>query len=90
MDISGRIGEAQVAKKIAQQTLRLPHGMIKAFGGVASLIEKLEQYNKAYLPLWQEQPWLAGCLGIIFDESNHFQLNGIDLGYNEKYGLQKL
>lgn len=90
VDISGRIGEAQVAKKIAQQTLRLPHGMIKAFGGVASLIEKLEQYNKAYLPLWQEQPWLAGCLGIIFDESNHFQLNGIDLGYNEKYGLQKL
>lgn len=89
-DISGRIGEAQVAKKIAQQTLRLPHGMIKACGGMASLIEKLEQYNKAHLPLWQEQPWLKGCLGIIFDESNHFQLSGIDLGYNEKYGLQKL
>lgn len=89
-DISGRIGEAQVAKKIAQQTLQLPHGIVKKPHNFDAIIDFLEKYNRQNLSSWQEQPWLKGCLGIIFDESNHFQLSGIDLGYNEKYGLQKL
>jgi CRISPR-associated endonuclease/helicase Cas3 len=87
-DVSGRIGEAKIAKKIAQQTLRLPHGIVAAIGA-DQLIRQLEQYNREVLLSWQKQPWLKGCLGIIFDESNHFQLNGIDLYYNEIYGLQK-
>lgn len=88
-DVSGRIDEAKIAKKIAQQTLRLPHGIVAAIGA-DQLIRQLEQYNREFLLSWQEQPWLKGCLGIIFDESNYFQLNGIDLYYNEIYGLEKL
>ncbi len=88
-DVSGRIGEASVAKKIARQTLRLPHWLIRQTRDFDA-IEFLEAYNRQNLSAWQEQPWLKGCLGIIFDESNHFQINGIDLYYNETYGLQKL
>lgn len=87
-DVSGRIGEASVAKKIARQTLRLPHWLIRQTRDFDA-IEFLEAYNRQNLSAWQEQPWLKGCLGIIFDESNHFQLDGIDLYYNEIYGLQK-
>jgi CRISPR-associated endonuclease/helicase Cas3 len=57
--------------------------------GASQTIDELENYNKKYLSDWQEQPWLKGTLGIIFDEEGHFELNGIMLVYDREFGLRE-
>ena len=68
-DISGRISESQVARNLAKQTIRLPNYVTNK-KGVEDTIKFLEKYNLEYLPDWQNQPWLKGTLGIIFDEGS--------------------
>lgn len=85
-DISKRIDDAAVAKKIAQQTLRLPH-VLSAPYRIEHTIEELETFNLHHLREWQSQPWLKGTLGILFDEDYHFLLNGYILVYNKNFGL---
>ncbi len=85
-DLSQLIGEADVGKMIAKETLRLP-SVLTGFYNIEDTIAKLEAYNKKELGNWQKQPWLRGCLGIIFDETNNFILNDYKLTYDEKMGL---
>lgn len=87
-DISGRIDDPRVAKELAKHTIRLP-GFVTINNGVSQTIDYLEKYNRIYLSEWQNQPWLKGALGIIFDENGNFDLNGIHLEYDSEYGLRE-
>lgn len=85
-DISNQIDDWKTAKKIAQNTLRLP-GILSASYNIDDTIRELEKYNIKYLNAWQNSSWLKGTLGIVFDENNEFQLNGVKLSYSNKYGI---
>jgi CRISPR-associated endonuclease/helicase Cas3 len=87
-DISGRIEEPEIAKELAKQTIRLPN-YVTVRKGVRRTIEYLEEYNLEYLRNWQEQPWLKGSLGVIFDEEGKFDFNGITLCYDNEFGLRE-
>ena len=87
-DLSGMIEQPQVAKEIAKQTLRLPSFVTMRLG-VSRTIEFLEEYNRKYLSDWQNQPWLEGTLGIIFNEDGYFHLDGILLKYDHQFGLRE-
>ncbi len=86
VDISGRINEPELAKDLARHTVPLPQ-VLSASYRVDHTIQALEQYNYETLQSWQEQPWLKGTLGIIFDHANQFTLNGYSLFYDLEYGL---
>lgn len=87
-DLSKRIGEPQIAKYLSGQTIRIPN-IITARKGVAKTIHYLEEYNLKQLAEWQTQPWLKGSLGIIFDENGMFELDGVQLKYDNKIGLRE-
>lgn len=82
-NISGELTSA-LAKKISQQTIRLPHIF---YYKTDDLIKELEVRNKAELFHWQSEPWLKGSLGIILDEDNSAALIGYKLHYDKQYGL---
>lgn len=85
-DISQNIDNPSVAKKVAQNTLRLPISLSKIYN-IDQTIRELEIYNNSCLSQWRNLSWLKGELGIIFDENNEFILNGFKLSYDEKYGV---
>lgn len=85
-DLSDQINDFKIAKKIAQHTLRLPYALSYP-GMIDRTIDMLEKENNKYLSNWQEQAWLKGSLGIIFDEENQYYLNGYLLHYDSKFGL---
>lgn len=87
VDISELIQDPEVARKVAQSTLRLPGALSYDPVRGDKVIEILERYNLKYLSEWQETSWLKGSLGIIFDEKGEFVLDGIKLIYDEKLGL---
>ena len=87
-DISDQIGDSNIAKELANQTIRVPD-YVTSRKGISKTIEYLEEYNWEYLYDWQNQPWLKGALGIIFDELGRFELNGIILRYDKEYGLRE-
>ena len=87
-DISGRIDEPEIAKKLASQTIRLPAFITQKYG-ISELIDCLEHNNRLYLSKWEKQPWLKGTLGIIFDEKGRYQLGDILLKYDSEYGLRE-
>ena len=86
-DISKDIENPETAKRVAMETLSLPAILSRPYN-VEKTIEVLEYKNKKELPLWQEQPWLKGALGIIFDEKGEAVIQGIKLMYDPMYGLQ--
>ena len=64
-----------------------------ACGTVAKTIEWLEKYNREHLSCWQQQPWLKGSLGILFENTGdgytgEFRLGNIVLYYNCNVGLK--
>ena len=85
-DISQNIADPIIAKKVAQNTLRLPMSLSKAYN-IDQTINELERYNNSHLSQWRNSSWLKGSLGIIFDKNNEFILNGFKLLYDEKYGV---
>lgn len=86
--ISDHIHEAEMAKELAGQTIRLPLSVTYGKdGGISTLIEELEEYNSRHLAEWQDEPWLMGQLGLIFDEDGSFTLGKIHMKYNSKTGL---
>lgn len=87
IDLSKDIDNPSTAKIIARETLRLPLALSRYPQVFEQTIRELEDYNKRYLPNWQEQSWLRGSLGIVFDEDNTFVLNGYKLTYDNKFGL---
>lgn len=82
-NISGELTPA-LAKKISQQTIRLPHIFCYK---TDDLIKELEERNKVELSHWQSEPWLKGSLGIILDEDNRAALIGYKIHYDKQYGL---
>lgn len=86
-DISTDIENPETAKRVAMETLSLPAILSRPYN-VEKTIEVLEYKNKKEFPLWQEQPWLKGALGIIFDEKGEAVIQGIKLMYDPMYGLQ--
>ena len=92
-DISEELSKTSIARKLACQTLRLGESIIhmereKEDDKEGGLIRYLEDYNRRELPEWQNEAWLKGSLGLIFDENNDFPLKNIVLHYDEKFGLQ--
>lgn len=88
-DISGIVSEPGIAKELAKQTIRIPDHIVRR-AGAADTIKALEEYNWQELREWQDQPWLKGELGIIFDENGCFELNGKLLKYDNEYGLSEV
>ncbi|MCH4071740.1 CRISPR-associated helicase Cas3' [Pseudoramibacter sp.] len=90
-DISDQISDPETAKKLAAQTLRLPPSVIRG-NPIDKVIEGLENYNRRNLKNWQNQPWLKGTLGVIFDENGIFRMAdlNIDLQYDNQYGLRTI
>jgi CRISPR-associated endonuclease/helicase Cas3 len=88
IDISEQIINPSIAKRLSAETLRLPHWIAGASS--SEMIEWLEQYNRENLNIWQEQSWLKGSLGIIFNEEGNFQIgdSGLILHYDDIYGLE--
>ena len=87
-DISERISDPHIDKELAKQTIRLPHYITRR-KGISKTIEALEEYNRKYLPVWQNQPWLKGSLGIIFDENGRFEMDGVQMKYDNEFGLRE-
>lgn len=87
-DISARIDEPGISRELTKQTIRLPLFATRK-KGISATIEFLEKYNLKCLPDWQDQPWLKGSLGIVFDENGRFDMNGIILKYDNEYGLRE-
>lgn len=85
-DISDRLDDGAIAKKVAQQTLKLPN-VLSAPYSIDRTIQELEEYNLRHLKDWQSQPWLKGALGILFDQDLCFELNGYILKYDKHFGL---
>lgn len=85
-DISDRLDDGAIAKKVAQQTLRLPN-VLSASYSIDRTIQELEEYNLRNIKDWQSQSWLKGALGILFDQDLCFELNGYILKYDEHFGL---
>lgn len=83
INISGDLTSV-IAKKISQQTIRLPHIFCYK---TDDLIKELEVLNNAELFHWQSEPWLKGSLGIILNENNSATLIGYKIHYDKQYGL---
>lgn len=81
--IDGELTPA-LAKKISQQTVRLPHVFHYK---TSEIIEELERRNRDEIPYWQETSWLKGSLGIILDEFNCSTLAGYRIQYDKQYGM---
>lgn len=88
-DVSSEISKPEVARELSRHTIRIPSYVTRGIG-ISNTIEWLEKYNKNHLWEWQSQPWLKGELGVIFDESGEFKLNGKCLKYDNEYGLREV
>lgn len=86
-DISGKIDDFEIGKKLANQTISLPIALSKSYN-IDNTIKELESYNLEELKNWQNQSWLRGTLGIILDDKNSFKLSGWKLTYSSAYGLE--
>lgn len=86
IDISREIESPKIGKEIAKQTLRLPL-VLSMYGNFDKTIKELEDYNRKFLKCWQDQRWLKGSLGLIFDENNTALLNNYRLTYKRDVGL---
>ena len=85
-DISGKIEDKNISRELLSQSIQLPKSLTKKYN-IDKTIEYLEEYNRNKLSNWQENIWLKGSLGIIFDDDNNFVINGVKLHYDKKYGL---
>lgn len=86
-DISNRISESEIARNLAKQTLKIPAALTKRYN-IQDTIEYLENTNNHLFPEWQQQPWLKGSLGLIFDSNGKCIINGLELHYSEYLGLK--
>ena len=85
-DISENLDDYEITRKMAASTIKLPLSF-SAYGNADKTIKELENYNKKYLPEWQEKILLKGSLGLIFDNNGDVELCNRTLHYNPKYGL---
>mgnify|MGYP000041405777 FL=1 len=85
-DISQNIENAEIAKKIASSTIKLPNKLSKPYN-IDNTIKELEDFYIDKLQNWNNSVWLSGTLCVIFDENNECTINGVSMVYDKKYGL---
>lgn len=88
----------KTAMEMAKHTIKLPQAILYGIrpqdevntntAGIDLVIQKLEDYYRENLAAWDNQLWLKGSLGIIFDKNNEFKLLGKTLKYDTRYGLK--
>ena len=88
----------KTAMEIAKHTIKLPQAILYGIrpqdevntntAGIDIVIQKLEDYYRENLAAWDNQLWLKGSLGIIFDKNNEFKLLEKTLKYDTRYGLK--
>lgn len=88
----------KTAMEMAKHTIKLPQAILYGIrsqndinantAGIDIVIQKLEGYYLQNLAAWDNQLWLKGNLGIIFDENNEFKLLDKTLKYDTRYGLK--
>ncbi|PKY88589.1 CRISPR-associated helicase/endonuclease Cas3 [Falseniella ignava] len=85
-DISGKIEDYGVSKRLSLETITLPLALTQPYN-VSETIKDLEVLNLRYLRDWQNNTWLKGSLGIILNEDLETVLNGYRLMYTLSKGL---
>lgn len=85
-DMSGSIEDAKAAKRIASCTIKLPNRLSKSYN-IDKTIRELEDFYINNLQKWDNTAWLKGTLCAMFDENNECSINGVNMVYDEKYGL---
>lgn len=74
-----------IAKKIAQQCIRLPRALCSKYN-IDDTIRELENMDND-LKAWQESYWLRGELILFLDRSLTAELNGYKLSYSREKGM---
>ncbi|WP_195854639.1 CRISPR-associated helicase Cas3' [Aerococcus sanguinicola] len=87
-DISEEISDSDLAKRLAQETIKLP-GVLSRSYNIDNTIRFLEDYTLQHFKDWQDSAWLKGQLGILLDDDNSFILDGYRLTYSQKIGLMR-
>jgi CRISPR-associated endonuclease/helicase Cas3 len=85
-DLSARVQEAEIGRRLAGETLRLPRPLCLPYR-IEKTIHELEDIYLKSLREWNESSWLKGSLGLLFDADMNCSLNGYRLHYDQKYGL---
>ncbi len=85
-DISQNIENVEIAKKIASSTIKLPNRLSKSYN-IDRTIRELEDFYINNLQKWDNSAWLNGTLCAMFNENNECSINGVNMVYDEKYGL---
>ncbi|MDK6686555.1 CRISPR-associated helicase Cas3' [Aerococcus sp. UMB8623] len=85
-DISEEVADPTIAKRLAQETIKLPGILSKGYN-IDEVIRILEAYTAKHFRSWQDSPWLKGQLGVLLDDTNSFSLHGYHLTYSPKFGL---
>ena len=85
-DMSNNIEDAKAAKRIASCTIKLPNRLSKSYN-IDKTIRELEDFYINNLQKWDNSAWLKGTLCAMFDENNECSINGVNMVYDEKYGL---
>ena len=85
-DISKSIEDVKTAKKLASCTIKLPNRLLKSYN-IDKTIRELEDFYINNLQKWDNSAWLKGTLCAMFDENNECSINGVNMVYDEKYGL---
>ena len=85
-DMSNSIEDTKTAKKLASCTIKLPNKLSKSYN-TDKTIRELEDFYINNLQKWDNSAWLKGTLCAMFDENNECSINGVNMVYDEKYGL---
>lgn len=80
-------GDNRTAIEMLKRTIKLPNSVYYGCG-IDKIIEILENYYLDNFSDWNNQSWLKGSLGIIFDYNNEFKINDKILRYDTKCGLK--
>lgn len=82
--IDGRPLDRISSENIAEQTIRLPVGVVQ---NIDQTIKELEKRTSSLYSDWQNDLWLHGAIALPLDENNETTLNGFNLHYSTKMGL---
>ena len=82
--IDGRPLDKISSENIAEQTIRLPVGVVQ---NIDQTIKELEKRTSSLYSDWQNDLWLHGAIALPLDENNEATLNGFNLHYSTKMGL---
>jgi len=79
---------AELARKLARCTVRLPVAVGGKCKQLDETIRNLEQMNMKLLSAWQQSPWLRGELFLVLDEDLSANLGKYRITYHPDYGLE--